>query len=334
MNGGCALESDPFWGHNGIRKNLLKYRFEEHSACHCSSCFEKGCKCRFLFPFMSTLSTYLHEDRGDNNNNETLWFCLNGSINSVYPFMVIPKRPMGCQFINAHNKPISEVFDFNTNIQIGDALQVFYFTLYTSESTQDEVNKKQLPIGRAVIKIIKHLLDENQTNGCDQTKSEPSFGEGLSRILLGLNAATTRNVICSTMAHLISCNNGSWFAFSHEFSDLLVGRIEATLEGQYINVRIRTSKVPAGELKCWPDSLADDYIHRPLQKEFEDICFYYMTSQYKKIYKSYKPKSIQTYEFSYSHPGYKFSHLSKLKHSTIPRIALPKNKLPMFPGRT
>jgi hypothetical protein len=30
------------------------------------------------------------------------------------------------------------------------------------------------------------------------------------------------------------------------------------------------------------DSLADDYIHRPLQKEFEDICFYDMKSQYKK----------------------------------------------------
>ncbi len=125
------------------------------------------------------------------------------------------------------------------------------------------------------------------------------------------------------MTHLISCNNGSWFVFSHEFSDLLVGQMEATLEGQEINVRIRTSKVPSGELKCWPDSLADDYIHRPLQKEIEDICFYDMTSQYKKIYKSYKPKSI----FSDSHPGYKLSHLSKLKHSTIPRIALPQNNL-------
>jgi hypothetical protein len=116
--------------------------------------------------------------------------------------------------------------------------------------------------------------------------------------------------------------------FSHEYSDLLVGQMEATLEGQDINVCIRTSKVPGGELKCWQDSLADDYIHRPLlQKEFEDICFYDMTSQYKKIYKSYKSKSIQMYEFSDSHPGYKFSHLSKLKHSAIPRIALPQNKL-------
>jgi hypothetical protein len=139
--------------------------------------------------------------------------------------MVIPKRPMGCQFINAHNKPISEVFNFNINIQIGDASQVFYSTLYTSKSTQDEDSKKQLHIGHAVMKRIKHLLDENQTNSCDQTTSEPSFEEGLSGILLGLNAATTRNVITSTMAHLISCNNESWFVFSHKFSDLLVGQM-------------------------------------------------------------------------------------------------------------
>jgi hypothetical protein len=98
MKGGCALESDSFWEHNNTRKTLLKYRFEEHSACHCASCFKKGCKHRFLFTFMSTHSTYIHEDGGDNNNNETLWFCLNGSINSVYPFMCIhswlsPKDP-------------------------------------------------------------------------------------------------------------------------------------------------------------------------------------------------------------------------------------------------
>jgi hypothetical protein len=215
MNGGCTLESDPFWGHNDMGKTLLKYRCEEHSACNCALCFKKGCECRFLFPFMPTLSTYIHEDRGDNNKNETLWFCQNGSINSVYPFMVLPKRPMGCQFINAHNKPISEVFNFNTNIRIGDVLQVFYSTFTQANQHKMKIAKKQLRIGCAVIKRIKHLLEENQTNGCDQTPSEPSFGEGLIRVLSGLNAATTRNVISSTMVHLISCNNGSRFVFSH-----------------------------------------------------------------------------------------------------------------------
>ncbi len=65
MSEGCALESDPFWGHNDTRKTLLKYRFEKHSVCHCALWFKKSCECRFLFPFMSTPSTYIHEDRGD-----------------------------------------------------------------------------------------------------------------------------------------------------------------------------------------------------------------------------------------------------------------------------
>jgi hypothetical protein len=62
------------------------------------------------------------------------------------------------------------------------------------------------------------------------------------------------------MAHLIPSNGGSRFVFSHDFSDLLVGHTEATLEGQDFNVRIRTSKLTDGKIKSWPDSLADDYI--------------------------------------------------------------------------
>jgi hypothetical protein len=30
MNGGCALETDIFWGNNNVQETLLKYRFEEH----------------------------------------------------------------------------------------------------------------------------------------------------------------------------------------------------------------------------------------------------------------------------------------------------------------
>jgi hypothetical protein len=70
----------------------------------------------------------------------------------------------------------------------------------------------------------------------NQARKEPSFGEGLSGVLSGLNATTTRNVISATMVHLIPCNNGSQFLYSHDFSDLLVGQMEATLEGQEINI--------------------------------------------------------------------------------------------------
>jgi hypothetical protein len=113
------------------------------------------------------IHTYIHEDIGDSNNNSIMQHCLDGNINIVYPFMVILKRPMGCQFVNSHNTAISEVFYFNTNIQIGDSSQVLYSTIYTSKSTQDKDSEKQLRIGRAVIKRMKRLIEETQTNECN-----------------------------------------------------------------------------------------------------------------------------------------------------------------------
>ena len=123
-------------------------------------------------------------------------------------------------------------------------------------------------MGRAVIKRIKHVLEEtpDTISKNPQKRKEPSFAEGLSRVLSGLNAATTRNVISATMAHLIPCNNGSRFVYSHEFSDLLVNQMEATLEGQDITVRIRSSKYEE-KIITWPESLADDYLHRPIEKD-------------------------------------------------------------------
>ncbi len=109
---------------------------------------------------------------------------------------------------------------------------------------------------------------ESSNDGCNQATSEPSFPEGLCRVLSGLNAATTRGIISATMAHLIPSNGGSRFVFSHDFSDLLVGQMEATLEGQDVNVRVRTSKLTNGQIKSWSDSLKDDYIHCPEHHNF------------------------------------------------------------------
>ncbi len=36
---------------------------------------------------------------------------------------------------------------------------------------------------------------------------------------------------------------------------------------------------------------------------------------------------MKKYKFNESHPGYKFSYLTELKHHTIPRIVLPRDKL-------
>ncbi len=34
MNGGCVLETNPFWGDVNVQETLLRYRFEEHSFGH------------------------------------------------------------------------------------------------------------------------------------------------------------------------------------------------------------------------------------------------------------------------------------------------------------
>ena len=78
---------------------------------------------------------------------------------------------------------------------------------------------------------MKRLLEESSSkesidDGCNQATLEPSFCEGLCRVLPGLNAATRRNIISATMAHLIPSNGGSRFIFSCDLSDLLVGQIK------------------------------------------------------------------------------------------------------------
>jgi hypothetical protein len=87
------------------------------------------------------------------------------------------------------------------------------------------------------------------------------------------------------MAHLIPSNGGSRFVFSHDFSDLMVGQMEATFECQDVNVRIRKSKLTDRQSKSWPDSLADDNIHHPEHQDFEHMSFYEMTRCYKKVSK-------------------------------------------------
>ncbi len=58
LNGGCVLETDPFWGNINVRETLLRYRFEEHSFSHSASCFKKDCECRFFFSCLLTVHAF------------------------------------------------------------------------------------------------------------------------------------------------------------------------------------------------------------------------------------------------------------------------------------
>ena len=359
LDGGCAIEEDIFWGNKKLRDILLRVRFDEHEWCHRASCFKKGCECRFIHPQLTCLQTHIHQDEGKNGEHVIEWHRLDGDSIEMAPWMVLPRRPMGCQSINTHNVALSEFLNCNTNIQIGDMSQVYYSTLYNSKSTQAEDSERQQRVGHTIIKRLLRIEEEILEGKRKPEDVQDGFVEGLCRMLGGMNAATSRNVISSTMAHLLVCNNGSRFQFSHDFGNLLVGQLEATLEGRPTDVRVRTN-VLKGERIVWPDSSADDYIHRPNHEDIDQLCSYELTMLYKKKYKQFREMAgsvgvgddsisgdedeegdagddcdnnmaqhyeKEKYAFVDTHPGHSFSHLAKLKLLVIPKVALPQMKL-------
>jgi hypothetical protein len=140
MEYGCVEVDHPFWSDSGVRSLLTKHRFEAHEPFHRRSCFKKGCECRFIFPYAPCKRTKIDADP---EQGSVRWHKLveDEDIHSS-PWLLLPRRPLGCEFINTHNHPMSEILNCNTNVQIGDPTQVLYSTLYSSKSTQKEDAEK------------------------------------------------------------------------------------------------------------------------------------------------------------------------------------------------
>ena len=204
-------------------------RFNVHEFIHRTSCFKKDCECRFPFPFTTCMETYIHEDCGENNKNVITSHNIDGSTRRMAPWMIIPQQPMGCQYVNVHNPTISELFGCNTNVQVGDPIHMFYITLYNLKI------ERSRNITKSIIRRLLRLQEEVRTGRREEVDSEPDFVEGLCRMLDGMYAATSRYVVSSTMAHLLICQSGTRFKFSHQFSDLLVTQLEAVLKGQPVD---------------------------------------------------------------------------------------------------
>ena len=128
---------DEFWRDRNTRRVITKHRFEYHDPGHRNSCFKKGCECRALFPKLPHKETVLD----DKSSDDVIYLhrLVEGEEVMTRPWLIYPKRPLGCEYINQHSYAVSEVLNCNSNIQIGDPTHVFYSTLYTSKSTQEDV---------------------------------------------------------------------------------------------------------------------------------------------------------------------------------------------------
>ena len=142
--------------------------------------------------------------------------------------------------------------------------------------------------------------------------------------MTGVNALLSRDVVSSTMAHLLISQGGERFTYSHEFEHILLQNMENILEekdGMNFRLRMNYNK-DTDEKIVWADSSSYDYIHRP--EELGNFCLYEYTMWYKKEYKSFKELNAKTitatkaYQFAEGHQGRKYCHLTRRAHPVIP----------------
>jgi hypothetical protein len=131
---------------------ITKERFEFHDPKHRLSCFKKNAECRALFPKVPHRETIF--DDKSTGDPVTFHRLVEGEEVQTKPWLIYPKRPMGCEYSNQHSYAVSEVLNCNSNIQIGDPTHVFYSTLYTSKSTQDDDANRQKRIAMAIVRRL------------------------------------------------------------------------------------------------------------------------------------------------------------------------------------
>ena len=158
-----------------------------------------------MFPFATCSKTHIHKDKGFEDENEIIWhnLDLNESYRNMAPWMVFPKQRIGCQYVNVHNPTLLEIFNCNTNVQVGDPFHMYYITLYNLKSTQEEDSKQSRQVAQTITRRLIQIQDEIRAGLSDKCDDESDFVEGLFRMLGGMHAATSHYVVSATMAYLL-----------------------------------------------------------------------------------------------------------------------------------
>ena len=264
---------------------------------------------------------------------------LDGQVTKEDRFVVEIERPQGCQYMNVHNVTLSQVFTCNTNVAAGDSGQTWYQTLYQCKHTQKEDRESRDIVAKGVMRRLLRSQEEREqrlASGAEIDDEVNSWVEGLSRVLSGINAATSRLVISAPMSHSLASNGGSRFHFSHEFVEILMGQMEAVLSEDEDEKKNVTSILRKCGNRQWSDISANDYIFRP--DALNDFCFYHQSMYYTKKYKQggyNDPSETETtisgtnlkFKDDGGHPGRGFAYLIRMMHVKIPITSIPDGKL-------
>ena len=239
-----------------------------------------------FFPFMAQPEeTQLFSDP---DKKATLFYTLDGGKHKRMGFVVELKRPQGCQYLNTHSDPISVILNCNTNVQTGDWAHCFYQIFY---ETKVAIKEDSLPMDLVARSIVWRLLNaqdayrQREAEG-EERDANSDWLDGLSTLLSGINAASSRTVTSAPMAASLVMTGRDRFIFSHNFSELLLGQMEAVLHGEDVSFICRRCKDKDNKNIQWPDVSANDYLHRP--ETIHNMCFAEQITKYSKAYKQVK----------------------------------------------
>jgi hypothetical protein len=218
--------------------------------------------------------------------------------------------------VNCNNRNVSETFGYNNNICLGGINVLYYCTLYTSKSNQEEETYPYIQALEAVARRLKRVEQGGDEVGL-------SFRQvGLRNLLSGIHSHISSCVISATMAWYL-VKNGSRFHFSHSFKPLLLSQFESWYHGTAFSHRIRYNKRrkkninnndsnAESKVNIWLDSSVNNYIFRPAVPNsiFNGICLWERESKYDLQLK--KAHFLQESNAVDSHQGCGFSFMTNI----------------------
>ena len=133
----------------------------------------------------------------------------------------------------------------NTNISIGDRAHTFYVTLYTTKDTNPEDTQLWQRVAASMgRRVWNQMVAQGRVHGSmEGFRLEPDYGEGLGRLLTGINAALRNDIVSATMAHHLVFNEGSRFCFLHGLVPLLLSQTESLLDNANIDLVLRRTRI-------------------------------------------------------------------------------------------
>ena len=129
---GCVKLKGLFFGNKSIHNSIVHIVVDIHDWKHHQTCFKKGLECPYFLPTPVVQRTKLYYQEKPGKVRDITWHCLVECDTMQIPvWSVETKWPMGCQYANTFCKSVAEIFNCDTNIQIGNCSQKFiaHFTV-------------------------------------------------------------------------------------------------------------------------------------------------------------------------------------------------------------